>query len=132
MKKIILVILSALLIGIPTGVHAAELNDYTVQANGTSDVKINLFDYWLQEGSDAVDPEGRENFGINQNHLLLFHFLTQELINGTNRIIKEFGRWNAWEEKEQWLPVTGMVEPVLDENGYPVLSIPEEEILATN
>lgn len=132
MKKIILIILCTLLIGIPTGVHAAELNDYTVQANGTSDVKINLFDYWLKEGSDAVDPEGRENFGINQNHLLLFHFLTQELINGTNRIIKEFGRWNAWEEKEQWLPVTGMVEPVLDENGYPVLSIPEEEILATN
>lgn len=132
MKKIVITILCTLLITLPISTKASTLDDFVVEANGTADVTINLFDYWLQEGVDIVDPESRENYGINQNHLLLFHALTSETVNGANRVVTDFGRWNAWDENEQWSPVTGIVSKTLNENGYPVLNIAEEDIAATD
>lgn len=131
MKKLFAVLMVSLLLGVPSIGQAKEISDYVVESNGTYDFKVNLFDYWLQEGEDVIDPESRENFGINIDHLLLFHSTTDQDRNGQNGVVLDFGRWNAWDRSNPWVPVTGIVAPTLNENGYPVLNISEEDIQAT-
>lgn len=132
MKKVIAIVMIGLLIGLPISTLAKEISDYIVESNQVSDVKVNLFDYWLQEGVDITDPESRENFGINIDHLLLFHSTTNLMVNGQNKVITDFGRWNAWERDDAWTPVTGIVAPTLGNDGYPVLNISEDDIKATD
>lgn len=133
-KNFILFVVGILfLFGFCISVEALDFSSYVIQSHTTSDVSVNLFDYWVTEkdAADNVDTNPRENLGINVNHLLLFHAKTQSISNNQNVIVKNFGRWNAWQSSEAYYPVLGIVSDVLGEDGYPVLSISDEDIQAT-
>lgn len=87
---------------------------YTIDTVSPSNVKLNLFDYWLS--SDAY-YDGNDTgmnvlapLGINQKHGLLF------FKNSAN------GLWNAWTQARQ-PPRTGIVKNELGTDGYPALNL---------
>lgn len=102
---------------LPSGDPAYKENTFVgVSPLGTT---INLFDYWLTEqtDSDQVNPTNFENRGINQGHALLFG-------SGMgNDDQPDYGDWNRWTGDES--PRTGIVALRLDENGYPMLHLPD-------
>ena len=106
----------------PSVVNAtsSQYDDFLVDANSTSDININLFDYWLttEDDDDAKTTGAKPNEGINQNHILIFG----NSVTGT-------GKWNSWTGNNN-TPYTNIVKPTLDEYGYPVLNIPEKDISA--
>ena len=122
MKKIIL-IMGLIILSIPRSISALTYSDFIVESTSTSQMEINLFDYWVVEGEDKTDPANKENFGINRNSLLIF-------LTSTTGAAKNYGKWNSWDSSHPWVPVTGIVAPFLNENGYPVLNISEEDISA--
>lgn len=102
---------------LPSGTPAYEQNTFVgVSPLGTT---INLFDYWLtkqQTDSDVENPPNFENEGINKDHALLFG-------NGIGDMQNNYGDWNEWTGDES--PRTGIVASRLDENGYPMLHLPD-------
>lgn len=112
------------LLTLPKVVFALTYDDFTIESTSTSQMTVNLFDYWVVEGTDNVDPTNKENFGINRNSLLIF-------LTSTSGAARSYGKWNTWTSSDPWVPVTGIVSPFLNENGYPVLDISEEDIAAT-
>ena len=102
---------------LPSGTPAYE--DYTFVGVSPLGTTINLFDYWLtnQTDSDGKNPDDFENRGINQGHALLFG-------NGMGDDGQpNYGDWNKWTKGKA--PRTGIVDSQLDENGYPMLHLPD-------
>lgn len=112
------------MISSPYFIYAKTLEDFIVDANSTSNVTLNVFDYWLVEGEDNKDPSNVVNIGINKDRLLLFYRNT-----GSNS--SNYGMWNVWNSSKAWEPVQGMVKPMLNQNGYPVLNISDDDIQKT-
>lgn len=128
-NRICACLLVALLLAamLPVSVAAADelpswppaYEDYTFVGVSPLGTTINLFDYWLTEqtDSDQVNPTNFENRGINQGHALLFG-------SGMgNDDQPDYGDWNRWTGDES--PRTGIVALRLDENGYPMLHLPD-------
>ena len=88
----------------------AAVDDHTVVGKNPQGTVINLFDYWTT--SQDADDFGTVswNTGINKNHAL--KFCKGESGNG----IAEINRWTGDEK-----PRSGMMEKVLNSNGYPDL-----------
>ena len=88
----------------------AAVDDHTVVGKNPQGTVINLFDYWTtsQDADDFGDVLW--NTGINRNHAL--KFCKGESGNG----IAEINRWTGDEK-----PRSGMMEKVLNSNGYPDL-----------
>ena len=104
-----------------------DFSDHIVTPTREANATVNLFDYWAYDGCNTAD--GSEcgdrvslDGGINKNHLFLFHTST--------------GWWNTWFREgnlpyghdSSGLPYTGMVDHVLGDDGYPVISLPDEDI----
>lgn len=89
----------------------AAVDDHTVVGKNPQGTVINLFDYWTtsQEAGDFGAVSW--NTGINKNHAL--KFCKGESGNG----IAEINRWTGDEK-----PRSGMMEKVLNSNGYPDLT----------
>lgn len=119
MKKIAIVFLiSAIFLFTPVFAQAKTYDDFKVESNSTSDVTVNLFDYWLEEeDSDDTSVGNFENRGINANHIFLFG----------KGMPSTIGWWNRWSGSVA-IPVTNIVYPLLDQNGYPVLNISQDDI----
>lgn len=120
MKRIAIVFfISIIFLFTQTFVNAKAYDDFKIESNSTSDVTVNLFDYWLEDENmaDATKYSNLENYGINKNHILLFG----------KGIPPTKGWWNRW-SGDIATPVTNIVYPILDRNGYPVLNISQEEI----
>lgn len=115
---ILLIIVAIVFVPFMTKADSKQYDDFLVEANSTSDININLFDYWLttEEDDDTTTMGAKPNEGINQNHILLFG-------NSMNGV----GDWNTWTGDDN-TPVTNIVKPVLDEDGYPILNISEQDI----
>lgn len=94
--------------------QAAETGfaDHTVEGVSTSGTVINLFDYW-----NTVEPFGEDDAdtdqGINANHQLHFNGGKPYSVSGNPAL-------NTWTGEGQG-PLTGMVESLLGEDGYPSL-----------
>lgn len=108
-----------------------DLADHIVESVEPADTTINLFDYWVDtDGAVGDDLLGKSdthagiprttpadwNKGINAGHLLLFGngnihagFWNKGAGAGSN-----YGKYNVG--------MTGIVAPVLDEKGYPVIN----------
>lgn len=120
MKKILLMVffLFFFLLVIPT-VYASD-EDFIVESNSNSKIELNLFDYWITEpdDADALNMKNIINLGINKGHLLLFTW-------GGNAGVGSYNRYTGGAKASK-----NIVKPTLDENGYPITNIPDNNLVA--
>lgn len=93
----------------------------TVQGLTPGGTTINLFDYWITAQNDKDDVNWNDehaNQGINKGHTLNFG---KGMSGGV-------GDANEWTESAA--PCTGLVANKLNEDGYPVLAVGNDESLA--